>query len=66
MEAKSNSDLDLMVELKENEKYSMFDLLDIAHAIEIKINRKVDLVEKGQLKDFALESAIQNLQQIYG
>ena len=66
MEAKSKSDLDLIVELKENEKYSMFDLLDIAHAIEIKINRKVDLVEKGQLKDFAMQTAIQNLQQIYG
>jgi hypothetical protein len=37
-----------------------------AKAIEIKINRKVDLVEKGQLKDFALETANQNLQQIYG
>jgi predicted nucleotidyltransferase len=66
LEAKSKSDLDLIVELKENEKYSMFDLLDIAHAIEIKINRKVDLVEKGQLKDFAMETATQNLQQIYG
>jgi predicted nucleotidyltransferase len=66
MEAKSTSDIDLMVELKENEKFTMFDLLDIAHAIEIKINRKVDLVEKGQLKDFALETANQNLQQIYG
>lgn len=66
MEAKSTSDIDLMVELKENEKFTMFDLLDIAHAIESKINRKVDLVEKGQLKDFALETANQNLQQIYG
>jgi predicted nucleotidyltransferase len=66
MEAKSKSDLDIIVELKENEKYSMFDLLDIAHAIEIKINRKVDLVEKGQLKDFAMQTAIQNLRQIYG
>ena len=38
----------------------------IAHIIEIKINRKVDLVEKGQLKDFALQTAKHNLQQIYG
>ena len=66
LQAKFNSDVDLIIEFNKNEKYSMFDLLDIDHIIEIKINRKVDLVEKGQLKDFALQTAKHNLQQIYG
>lgn len=66
LEANAKSDVDLIVELKKNKKYSMFDLLDIAHTIELKINRRVDLVEKGQLKDFALDTAKQNLEQIYG
>lgn len=66
MEAKKKSDVDIIIELNRNKKYSMFDLLDIAHAIETKINRKVDLVEKGQLKGFAMKTANQNLQKIYG
>jgi len=66
LQAKFNSDVDLIIEFNKNEKYSMFDILDIAHIIEIQINRKVDLVEKGQLKDFALKTAKHNLQQIYG
>ena len=65
-EAKSTSDIDIMVELNERRKYSMFDLMDIAHSIEQKINRKVDLVEKGQLYPFAWETASQNLVKIYG
>ncbi len=65
-EAKSNSDVDMIIEFNGNKKYSMFDLLDIAYSIESKIKRKVDLVEKGQLKDFALQTASQKLQKIYG
>lgn len=44
----------------------MFDLLDIAFILENKIKIKVDLVEKGYLKDFALESASKDLIKIYG
>ncbi|MCG9912148.1 MAG: nucleotidyltransferase domain-containing protein [Flavobacteriales bacterium] len=65
-EVKPESDVDIMVEFKEDKKYSMFDLLDIAFKIETAINRKVDLVEKGHLKDFALKTANKNLQKIYG
>lgn len=65
-EARPNSDVDIMIELNDHKKYSIFDLVDIAHSIEQKINRKVDLVEKGQLHSFALETATQNLQKIYG
>lgn len=65
-EAGSNSDIDLMVELNNDRPYSMFDLLDIAHIIESKIERHVDLVEKGQLKAFALKSAEEKMVKIYG
>ncbi len=65
-EEKPDSDVDIMVEMGNEKKYSMFDLLDIAFIIENKINRKVDLVEKGFLKDFALKTALNDLIKIYG
>jgi predicted nucleotidyltransferase len=65
-EEKSNSDLDIMVEMNTKKQYSMFDLMDIAYIIEHAINRKVDLVEKGYLKDFAAETANNDFIKIYG
>lgn len=65
-EEKPNSDVDIMVEMNSRTQYSMFDLLDIAHIIERKINRKVDLVEKGYLKDFAAKTIANDLIKIYG
>ncbi len=61
-----NSDVDIMIEMNNEKKYSMFDLIDIAFIIENKINRKVDLVEKGCLKDFAIKTASNDLIKIYG
>lgn len=65
-EARPDSDVDIVVELNNRKKYSMFDLLDIAYLIEQKIDKKVDLVEKGQLNDFALKTAANDLLKIYG
>ncbi len=61
-----DSDIDIIVELNDSKKYSMFDLLDIAYLIESTIKRRVDLVEKGQLKNFVIKTAKENLQKIYG
>jgi len=61
-----NSDIDIMIEMNTQSKYSMFDLLDIAHIIELEINRKVDLVEKGYLKDFASKTVANDVIRIYG
>ena len=61
-----DSDVDIMIEMNSDFKYSMFDILDIAHIIESKINRKVDLVEKGYLKDFAAKTVGNELIKIYG
>lgn len=60
------SDIDLMVELKQDKKYSMFDLLDLEHLLGEPINRKVDIVEKGYLKDFSLKTAEHDFIKIYG
>jgi predicted nucleotidyltransferase/DNA-binding XRE family transcriptional regulator len=65
-EEKSSSDVDIMIELNDKKQYSMFDLLDISYLLENKINRKVDLVEKGYLKDFALQTATNDMIKIYG
>jgi|GEM_PF-35678 len=65
-EEKPHSDVDIMVEMNSKRKYSMFDLLDIAYIIEQKIDRKVDLVEKGYLRDFAMKTASGDLIKIYG
>ncbi len=61
-----DSDVDIMIEMNSDFKYSMFDIMDIAHIIENKINRKVDLVEKGYLKDFAAKTIGNDLIKIYG
>jgi predicted nucleotidyltransferase len=60
------SDVDILVELSHDKKYSMFDLLDLSFAIEKKINRKVDLVEKGFIKEFAYKNALNDFIKIYG
>ncbi len=65
-EAHFNSDVDLMVELKSDKKYSMFDLLDLEHLLGQPIKRKVDIVEKGYLKGFSLSTAENDLIKIYG
>lgn len=65
-EEQHGSDVDIVIEMNSKKSYSMFDLLDIAHIIEQKIKRRVDLVEKGYLKDFARHSVTNDLIKIYG
>lgn len=65
-EEKLNSDVDIMIELNQQKQYSMFDVLDISFLLEKAINRKVDLVEKECLKDYALQTATNDLIKIYG
>lgn len=62
---KAKSDLDIMVEMNHEKKYSMFDLLDIAFIIENRVHRKVNIVEKGYLRDFAMNTATSNLIKIW-
>lgn len=60
-----SSDVDLMVELT-NAKHSLFDLIDLESKIEKIIKRKVDLVERGNLNEFAFKTAKEDLIKIYG
>ena len=45
-----NSDVDVMIEMKTDKPYTLFDLFDIQHHLEGVLNRKVDLVEKNYIK----------------
>ena len=65
-EQKVDSDIDLMVEMNNNKKYSMFDILDISFLLSNIIKRKIDLVEKDCLQDFAMAKAKNDLIKIYG
>jgi predicted nucleotidyltransferase/plasmid maintenance system antidote protein VapI len=65
-EEKLNSDIDIMIELNQHKQYSMFDVLDISFLLENKIKKKVDIVEKGCLKEYALQTATKDMIKIYG
>jgi predicted nucleotidyltransferase len=65
-EEKYDSDVDLLIELNLKKKYSMFDILDLEYLLTTSIYRKVDVVEKGFLKDFSLNSAQKDMIKIYG
>jgi predicted nucleotidyltransferase/DNA-binding XRE family transcriptional regulator len=60
------SDIDLMVRYNDSSKISLFDYADIAFHLEEKLKTKIDLVEEGYLRPFALETAKKDLQLIYG
>ncbi|HMT28957.1 MAG TPA: nucleotidyltransferase domain-containing protein [Bacteroidia bacterium] len=63
-EANENSDIDVMIELYPNIKFSMMDMLDIQFQLHELFGRKVDVVEKGFLKDFAVKSVSKDLKLI--
>ncbi len=63
-EAKATSDIDVMIELNDNKRYSMMDLLDIQYKLQQLFNRKVDVVERGYLKPFAEETVEKDLKLI--
>jgi len=59
------SDIDIMVDVPEKEHFSLFDLFQIQHDLELAISRKVDVVIKSELKPFAWETAKEDLKLIY-
>ena len=65
-EARLGSDIDLMVEFDPKQRVSLFDLIGMAEEFSVAIGRKVDLVEKGQLKDFAERTARKDMTLIHG
>lgn len=65
-DATVGSDIDLMVEFDPALRISLFDLLGIAHDLSEALGRKVDLVEKGMLKEFAAHTAEKDMVRIHG
>lgn len=55
-EAKKNSDIDILVEIKE--EVSLLDFIGLKFEIEDALGRKVDLVEYNTLKPFIRERAL--------
>ena len=51
------SDVDVMVRFDKDARISLFDYIRIMHGIEDLLHKKVDLVEEGQLRRWAQESA---------
>ncbi|MCK9617142.1 MAG: nucleotidyltransferase domain-containing protein [Lentimicrobiaceae bacterium] len=64
-EETGNSDLDIMVQFSEEQKISLFYYLHLKNHLEHITKRKIDLVEEGQLKEFAKASVEKDLILIY-
>lgn len=60
------SDVDLLIELSHERKYSYFDILEIQEQFEKIFLRKVDIVEKNSLRNpFRKESILNSAKEIY-
>jgi predicted nucleotidyltransferase len=61
----AQSDIDMLVRFSADEKITLFRYGGIVYNLEQVTGRKVDLVEEGMLKSFALESAEKDKVLIY-
>jgi len=59
------SDIDMMVRFSNSNNISLFDYADLTFLLEEKLKMKIDLVEEGYLRPFALETAKNDLTLIY-
>jgi predicted nucleotidyltransferase len=59
------SDIDIMVRFDRQLPLTFFDLSDIMEELEKITHRKIDLVEEGQIKSFAIKSAEKDMIKIY-
>ena len=65
MEKNQGSDIDILVRFDKNANVTLFKYIGIVNALQSLLHKKIDLVEEGQLKDFAKESAEQDKILIY-
>ena len=56
-EATPESDVDVLVRFQGNARVTLFSYASMQYKMEQLLNKRVDLVEDGRLKDFARESA---------
>jgi predicted nucleotidyltransferase len=59
------SDIDILVRFSNTGNITLFKYAGMVNALQQLLNKKVDLVEENQLKDFAKDSADQNKILIY-
>lgn len=64
-EETTGSDIDILVRFNENVNMTLFKYAGIIEALQKLLHKKVDLVEEGQLKSFAQDSAEQDKILIY-
>lgn len=59
------SDIDVMIDVPENENFSLFDLAEIQYQLEKLIQKKVDIVMKHGIKPQIMERILPDLKMIY-
>ena len=64
-EESRESDIDILVRFDKNANVTLFKYISIVNTLQSLLHKKIDLVEEGQLKDFAKESAEQDKILIY-
>ena len=60
-----DSDIDILVRFAKDANITLFKYVSIANALQKLLHKKIDLVEEGQLKEFAKHSAEQDKILIY-
>jgi predicted nucleotidyltransferase len=60
-----HSDVDILVRFDRNETITLFKYVNLLDALQQLLRRKVDLVEEGQIKEFAKDSVEQSKILIY-
>ena len=64
-EETADSDIDLMVKFTDLDKITLFIYMQLKYELETITGRKIDLVEEGQLKEFAIENFNKDNKLIY-
>ena len=64
-EEKSESDLDIMIRLKPDNTFSLFDLIGVESELAKKIGRKVDLATEKNIGRYIKSSVFHDLKPIY-
>jgi predicted nucleotidyltransferase len=64
-EENRKSDIDILVNFSKDTKVTLFKYIHIVNDLQALTGKKIDLVEEGQLKPFAIESAEQQKILIY-
>ena len=64
-EEKSESDIDIMIRLKQSNTFSLFDLIGVERELGEKIGRKVDLATEKSIGHYIRNSVFNDLKPIY-